>query len=163
MVGTGQHNDLVAMHSDVADGYVILTSILRAITRVLDCGYNLQACVKQDQPLVSRETDFIHRVGRCIGPLRLLMHCTSVISLIVGEGRHRRQFIHLPVLSKLKQRGGWMVDVAHQESVVGERHAHGPDQRRPKAVWRDCWPRRPPALVGRCRCAKQRSSPHPAH
>ena len=28
------------------------------------------------------------------------MHCTSVISLIVGEGRHRRQFIHVPVLSK---------------------------------------------------------------
>jgi hypothetical protein len=63
MVGTGQHNDLVAMHSDVADGYVILTSILRAITRVLDCGYNLQACVKQDQPLVFRETDFIKTTG----------------------------------------------------------------------------------------------------
>ena len=69
MVGTGQHNDLVAMHSDVADGYVILTSILRAITRVLDCGYNLQACVKQDQPLVFRETDFIHRIAE-IAPVK---------------------------------------------------------------------------------------------
>ena len=52
MVITGQNDHLVAMHSDVADGYVILRSILRGNSG-LDRGNDLQVCVKEDQRVVS--------------------------------------------------------------------------------------------------------------
>ena len=51
MVVAGQNDHLVAMHSDVADGHVIIR-ILWDITCGLDCGEDLQVGVKEDQRLV---------------------------------------------------------------------------------------------------------------
>eukprot|EP00964_Phaeocystis_antarctica_P093914 scaffold60724_cov71-Phaeocystis_antarctica.AAC.2 len=106
MVVAGQNDHLVAMHSDVAEGFVIV--ILRGTTCGLDRGDNLQVCVEEDQRVISC---FV--ISDSIGPL-------------IGKRRHRRQLIHRAVLSKLVQRGGCVEKGAHQESIVGERQARGP-------------------------------------
>eukprot|EP00964_Phaeocystis_antarctica_P056454 scaffold33294_cov65-Phaeocystis_antarctica.AAC.1 len=121
MVAAGQNDHLVAMHSDIADG----VKIIRDTTCGFDRGDDLQACVEEDQRVVF----FAGLSGDSIGPLGLLMQCTFLESLvIVGKRRHRRQLIHRTVLSKLVQRGGWVIVAAHQESIVGERHASEPPE-----------------------------------
>eukprot|EP00964_Phaeocystis_antarctica_P022896 scaffold12787_cov26-Phaeocystis_antarctica.AAC.1 len=120
----GQNDHLVAMHSDVADGIVSIISIL-LVTCGLDCGDDLQVGVKDEQRVVS-----FSGISESIGPLSLLVHCTlPESSVITGKRRHRRQLIHRAVLRKLVQRGG-VVAAAHQESIVGERQARGPLERR---------------------------------
>eukprot|EP00964_Phaeocystis_antarctica_P026697 scaffold15038_cov74-Phaeocystis_antarctica.AAC.6 len=107
------------MHSDVADGFVILISnMLRGIARGFKYGDDLQVCVEEDQRGGS-----IFAISDSIGPLSLLMHCASRESS-VGKHRHRRQLIHRAVLSELVQWGGRVVVAANQESIVGERQAH---------------------------------------
>eukprot|EP00964_Phaeocystis_antarctica_P111310 scaffold75668_cov75-Phaeocystis_antarctica.AAC.4 len=94
----GQNDYLVAMHSDVADGLVIIIiNILRGNICGLDRGDDLQVSVKEDQRVAS----FVG-ISDSIGPLSLLMHCTFLeSSVIVGMLRHRRQLIHRAVLSEL--------------------------------------------------------------
>eukprot|EP00964_Phaeocystis_antarctica_P146041 scaffold112231_cov84-Phaeocystis_antarctica.AAC.3 len=125
MVVGGQNEHLVAMHSDVADGFVrsvIVIKLLRDTTCALDRGDDLQVRVKEDQRVVSS-----FGLSESIGPLSLLMHYTPHESVaIVGKRRHRRQLIHRTVQSELVQSSRWFAQVASQESVVGERQAHGP-------------------------------------
>eukprot|EP00964_Phaeocystis_antarctica_P052659 scaffold30849_cov75-Phaeocystis_antarctica.AAC.3 len=90
MVVAGQNEHLVAMHSEVADGSVLLIKLLRDTTRGLDRGDNLQVSIKEDQRVASCFVLF-----ESIGPLSLLVHCTPLeSSIIVGKRRHRRQLIH---------------------------------------------------------------------
>eukprot|EP00964_Phaeocystis_antarctica_P093490 scaffold60334_cov67-Phaeocystis_antarctica.AAC.3 len=103
---------------DVADGFVDIIKFVRDNICAFDCGDDLQVCVKDDQRLAS----FIG--SDSIGPLSLLMHCTSrESSFIVGKRRHRRQLIHRAVLSEFDQRGGRAGEAASQEPIVGERQA----------------------------------------
>eukprot|EP00964_Phaeocystis_antarctica_P028261 scaffold15942_cov74-Phaeocystis_antarctica.AAC.4 len=129
MAVAGQNDHLVAMHSDVADGLVITSiSILRGTTCGLDRGDDLQVGVKEEQRVA-----FSFVLSDSIGPPSLLMHCTLLEPIaIVGKRRRRRQRIHRTVLCKLVQRSGWVDvgSVAHQESIVGERQARGPIERR---------------------------------
>ena len=53
MAAAGQHDHLVAMHSDVADGAVIILRVLQATNllgciSLLDYGNDLQVCIKED-------------------------------------------------------------------------------------------------------------------
>eukprot|EP00964_Phaeocystis_antarctica_P054826 scaffold32260_cov70-Phaeocystis_antarctica.AAC.3 len=120
MIVASQNDHLVAMHSDVADWSAFV--ILRGTTCGFDCGDDLQVNIKEEQRVAS----FIV-MSDSIGLLSLLVHCTSLESLVIlGKHRHRRHFIHQAVLSKFVQRAGRVLPAAHQESIVGERHAYGP-------------------------------------
>eukprot|EP00964_Phaeocystis_antarctica_P117540 scaffold81363_cov68-Phaeocystis_antarctica.AAC.3 len=115
MVVGGQNDHLVAMHSDVADGFILLLiKTLRDTTRGLDRGDDLQVSVKEEQRVAAS----FDGLSDSICPLSLLV--------IVGKRRHRRQLIHWAVLCKFVQCSGGIIPAAHQESIVGERQAHGP-------------------------------------
>eukprot|EP00964_Phaeocystis_antarctica_P065117 scaffold39233_cov77-Phaeocystis_antarctica.AAC.2 len=106
----GQNDHLVAMHCDVADGF---------------------ACIKDDNGIAS----IFAKISDSIGPMSLLMHCVSRNSFaIVGKRRHRRQQIHRAVQSELVQCSRWFPKAASQESIVGERQAHGPAHSKRRAA-----------------------------
>eukprot|EP00964_Phaeocystis_antarctica_P111951 scaffold76200_cov63-Phaeocystis_antarctica.AAC.2 len=74
MAVAGQNDDLVAMHGEVGDRPAVTNSALICdLDCGLDCGNNLQICIEEGHGTASS----IGLVDDSIGPLSLLVHCTS--------------------------------------------------------------------------------------